>query len=60
MKNYQSLRYQHYYNQDLDGKCLPVSRKECFAPATPLDPGLRAMMLEDTKNKIEQAKEKKA
>ncbi len=35
MKNYQSLRYQHYYNQDLDGKCVPVSRKECFAPATP-------------------------
>lgn len=35
MKNYQSLRYQHYYNQDLDGICVPVSRKECFAPATP-------------------------
>jgi DNA-directed RNA polymerase specialized sigma24 family protein len=35
LKNYQSLRYQRYYNQDLDGKCVPVSRKECFAPATP-------------------------
>jgi hypothetical protein len=34
MKNKQKLYYSHYYNQDLDGKCVPVSRKECFAPAT--------------------------
>ena len=35
MKNYQRLYYQHYYAQKPDGECVPVTRKECFAPATP-------------------------
>jgi len=35
MKNYQRLYYQHYYAQKPDESCVPVTRKECFAPATP-------------------------
>jgi len=33
MKNYQKLYYSHYYVQNPDGECAPVSRKVCFAPA---------------------------
>ena len=35
MKNYQRLNYCHYYAQNTDGECVPVTRKECFAPTTP-------------------------
>jgi len=36
VKNYQRLNYRHYYAQTRDGGCAPVTRRECFAPATPV------------------------
>ena len=32
MRNYQKLHYQHYYAQTSTDDCVPVSRRECFAP----------------------------
>jgi len=34
MKNYQRLYYRHFYAQKPDGEYVPISRGECFAPAT--------------------------
>lgn len=33
MKNYQKFHYQCYYAQNSAGEYVPVSRRECFAPA---------------------------